>query len=309
MNTDQLVSIVIPCYKMGKFIGEALESVGKQTYGDWEVIAVDDCGPEDGTQAIVESFGKSHTDHRVEFIRHEENKGVSAARNTAIRAADGHYLAFLDPDDYWGGSYLKTHIGKLEVANAISVSYTAGRCVSEQGALTGEIQGPDQGEWQNLPESLYRRNFINPSTVVVSKACVQSCGGFDESQDIQHIEDWDLWLRLMDEGVRFSYTPEAESYYRAHPGAATQNLEGSINRRVALWKKHFSKQQFKEYKLRHFAEMEFELKRVKGRLSLVEGEIAILRAKSIRSRLSKLISGALPASIERVLRKCVLKKP
>lgn len=65
-----LVSVIMPCYKMGRFIGEALESVGKQTYTNWEVIAVDDCGPEDGTHKIVKDFASKHLDHRIEYIRH-----------------------------------------------------------------------------------------------------------------------------------------------------------------------------------------------------------------------------------------------
>ena len=71
-----LVSIIIPSYKMGRYIGEALESVGKQTYENWEVIAVDDCGPEDGTKEIIESFAACHPQHRIEFIRHQKNGGV-----------------------------------------------------------------------------------------------------------------------------------------------------------------------------------------------------------------------------------------
>ena len=94
-------SIIIPAYKMGRFIGEALASVGVQSCRDWEVIVVEDCGPEDGTEAIVRDFAKAHPNHRVEFIRHERNTGVSGARNTAIAAARGDFLAFLDPDNYW----------------------------------------------------------------------------------------------------------------------------------------------------------------------------------------------------------------
>ena len=60
-----LVSVIMPCYKMGRFIGEALESVGKQTYTNWEVIAVDDCGPEDGTRKAVEFFAKQFPNNRI----------------------------------------------------------------------------------------------------------------------------------------------------------------------------------------------------------------------------------------------------
>jgi glycosyltransferase involved in cell wall biosynthesis len=79
--------VILPCYKTGQFIGEALESVGVQTYTNWEVIAVDDCGPEDGTRGAVEAFAAKFPDHRILYHRHKLNAGVSAARNTGIRAA------------------------------------------------------------------------------------------------------------------------------------------------------------------------------------------------------------------------------
>ena len=62
----------MPCYKMGRFIGEALESVGKQTYTNWEVLAVDDCGPEDGTREAVEGFAKQFPNNGI--IYHTDTK-------------------------------------------------------------------------------------------------------------------------------------------------------------------------------------------------------------------------------------------
>ena len=74
---------------MGRFIGDALNSVSKQTYDNWEVIVVDDCGPEDGTREVVDSFAEMHGQHRIEYITHAKNLGVSAARNSGIDVAKG----------------------------------------------------------------------------------------------------------------------------------------------------------------------------------------------------------------------------
>jgi glycosyltransferase involved in cell wall biosynthesis len=238
MNNELLVSVIMPCYKMGEFVGQALDSIGNQTCEKWEVIAVDDCGPEDGTREMVESFAASHPEHRVEFIRMPENRGVSAARNAGIQAAKGEFLAFLDPDDFWGESYLQTHIEELESHGRITASYTDASKITEDGTVTGELQGPDDEEHQGLPESLYWRNFINTSTVVARKNSVIACGGFDEASEIQHVEDWDLWLRMMDEGMKFSYTPMAKSFYRQHPGASTVDLAAARKRESALRRKH-----------------------------------------------------------------------
>jgi len=94
-----LVSVIIPAYKMGRYVRSALDSVAAQHNDNWEVIVVEDCGPEDGTEAIVRDFAKAHPDHRVEFIRHERNSGVSGARNTAITEAKGECAALRDRNE------------------------------------------------------------------------------------------------------------------------------------------------------------------------------------------------------------------
>ena len=239
MNNESLVSVIMPCYKMGEYIGEALESVAKQTYQHWEVIVVDDCGPDDGTREIVESFARIHPEHRVELIRHAENRGVSAARNTAIGEARGECLAFLDPDDLWGESYLQIHMEKLTSDDEITVSYTDARKIDNDGTVTGEVQGPkNEEEHEGLPQSLYWRNFINTSTVIARKESVLCCEGFDETPEMQHVEDWDLWLRMMDVGMKFSYTPMAQSFYRQHATASTTDLDLCRQRESALRRKH-----------------------------------------------------------------------
>jgi glycosyltransferase involved in cell wall biosynthesis len=193
MNNEPLVSIIIPCYKMGKYIGEALDSVGKQAYENWEVIVVDDCGPEDGTTEIVEAFATSHLEHQIELIRHEGNRGVSAARNTAIHKARGQLLAFLDPDDKWGPKYLMSHVRKLESDPDIAASYTGAKMIDEKGVATGYLFQPNDAQSKGLPESLCFNCFIIPSMVLARKESVISCGGFDEAPEMQHVEDWDLW--------------------------------------------------------------------------------------------------------------------
>jgi len=281
MNNEPLVSVIMPCYKMGKYIGEALNFISKQTYAHWEVIAVDDCGPEDGTKEIVESFAAEHPKHRVEFIRMPENGGVSAARNRGIHAAKGEFLAFLDPDDFWGSSYLISHIEELESHGDMMASYTDARKMMEDGVVTGELQGPDDEEHQALPESLYWRNFINTSTVVARKDSVIACGGFDEAPEIQHVEDWDLWLRMMGQGMKFGYTPAAESFYRQHAAASTADLTAAKRRESALRRKH------SELLERHNRKLLFvalrRIKELEGKHKAYEG--------SILFRLSRVISG------------------
>jgi len=96
INCTDLVSIIVPAYNAEKYIGEAIESVLRQTYPYFEVIIVDD-GSKDRTVEIVKSF----KDKRIHLIQHSKNKGVSAARNIAMKHAEGKWFALLDADDQW----------------------------------------------------------------------------------------------------------------------------------------------------------------------------------------------------------------
>ena len=95
---NELISVIIPSYNSGKFLGEAIESVVNQTYKNIEIIVIND-GSTDNTEEIAKKWQKR--DERVRYLKHKENKGPSAARNTGIKNSRGEYIAFLDDDDEW----------------------------------------------------------------------------------------------------------------------------------------------------------------------------------------------------------------
>jgi len=262
-----LVSIIIPCYKMGRYVGEALGSIGAQSFSNWEVLAVDDCGPEDGTRGAIEDFAARHPHHRVEYTRHPVNLGVSAARNSAVSHARGKFVAFLDPDDFWGANYLESQLEALRSNPTFDVSYTGAVRVDVTGRPLGEILSPTQVELDDWPHSLFRRNFMIPSSVVVLRCAVTELQGFDEAVDLQHVEDWDLWLRLAEAGRGFRFNGEAVAFYREHSGAATQQNDRMIRRVIALRTKHLTSPGFREYMAAYVTELERENARQKARLT------------------------------------------
>jgi glycosyltransferase involved in cell wall biosynthesis len=233
------VSVIIPCYKMGRFLGEALESVGSQTYSGWEVIAVDDAGPEDGTRQIIADFARQFPDHRVEFLCHETNRGAGAARNTAMSAAKGRLLAFLDPDDYWFPNHLELHLRVRDDKPGILVS------ASGVKMFTRDKRETDGGSWctspweaKIFPFGLAMRNSIIPSAAVVAAEAASQIGGFETAPQIQRVEDWDFWLRLAEIGAPFVFIPETTVAYRKHPGGATSNAKVMEEQVRALMRKH-----------------------------------------------------------------------
>lgn len=90
-------SIVMPAYGVERYIERAINSIVEQTFSDWELIVVDDCTP-DKSGEIAASIAQN--DARIRVVRHEENRGLSAARNTGLKAASGKYIWFMDSDDY-----------------------------------------------------------------------------------------------------------------------------------------------------------------------------------------------------------------
>ncbi len=237
MGNTGLISVIMPCYKMGRFIGEALASIGKQSYESWEVIAVDDCGPEDGTREVIESFAGEHKDHRVTYLRHDCNRGVSAARNTAIASATGELLAFLDPDDRWASRHLSAQVSALAAVPHLDLAYTGVQFMDGGGTVIGTFE-PSESFLANFPNSLFCSNEIHLSTVVVRAAKVTLVGGFDESPEIQHVEDWDLWIRLALAGATFLHTAVPTVFYRRHPGSASIDDSRMAQRCIRLMHKY-----------------------------------------------------------------------
>jgi len=242
MRSKPLISVIMPCHGMGRYIREALESVGAQSYSNWEILAVDDCGPSDGTDQTVAAFASNHANHRVEWIRHEMNKGVSAARNTAIQAARGEYLAFLDPDDYWKPEHLQYAVEALSGGDENAETYSA---------VTSPVEAfrEEQPERISLcrftptmiwafPASLAMGNFIQPSAVVVRREEVLAVGLFDTDPLIQHVEDFDLWIRLAEYGCRFKFLETSTCRYRQHATGATADLKRMDERLRRLTDKH-----------------------------------------------------------------------
>ncbi len=237
--SGDLISIVMPCFAMGPFIEEALRSVGEQTHGNWELIIVDDCGPNDGTAEAVQRFASEQANRRVTFIRHPENRGVSAARNTAIEQATGEFVAFLDPDDYWLPGHLLKSLSVFQQHSSIGVVTSMVKVIDDGGAEE-YVYGATTSDRNWFPASLATRNFIQPSATVMRRQLLTTVNGFDTNPRIQHVEDWDLWIKLAELNVSFFFRNEVDSVYRKHSAAATSNAAAMRERASHLIAKHLS---------------------------------------------------------------------
>ncbi|MCL6557363.1 MAG: glycosyltransferase [Firmicutes bacterium] len=264
MNMEErppTVSVIIPTYNRAHLIGRAIRSVLEQTYQDFEIIVVDD-GSSDNTEEVVKSFN----DPRIRYIRHEQNRGGSAARNTGIRAARGEYIAFLDSDDEWLPEKLERQVQTLiNLDEATGLIYTGLRFVGHNGAIIREQQPRFKGY---LLENLLRRNVIGTtSSVMVRRSCIQRVGLFDEV--LPSRQDLDLWVRIAKE-FKIDCVPEVLTVHYVHEQRITANLEAKIKGHVLFLAKY-------EHELAgHPKAFSWQLYRLGG-LYLQKGDVKLAR--------------------------------
>ena len=212
------VSVVIPTFDRAELVLRAIESVLAQTYRDFEVVVVDD-GSTDDTRHVLDALGPP-----VRVVRHEVNRGRSAARNTGIRAARGRFIGFLDADDIWLPEKLERQVPLLEAGADVvhSLVYVA----AEDGTIQRE---PSERGFRLFRESaaaglgyssFLRRSACQLNTLMVRRSCIDEVGAFDE--DMAAIEDLDFMHRLL-RRYRFALVDEPLAKYCMH----TANTPGT----------------------------------------------------------------------------------
>lgn len=143
---SDVVSIITPLYNSSEFLEQTIQSVVSQTYQSWEMIMVDDCST-DNSLEIAQRYAAK--DKRIKIIRLDHNSGPAVARNRAIEAAAGRYIAFLDSDDQWVSHKLETQVNFMR-ARDIAFSYTAYEKLNECGELVGIIGVPSKVSYHDL---------------------------------------------------------------------------------------------------------------------------------------------------------------
>jgi glycosyltransferase involved in cell wall biosynthesis len=179
------VSVVIPCFDQGHYLGEAIESVLAQTVPAAELVVVDD-GSSDNSFEVAGRYPS------VRRIR-QANRGVAAARNAGLAASSRECVVFLDADDRLLPQALE--IGAPALARRPHVAFVAGRSrdIGDDGALVTGEQQPlvRQDHYRRLLEDCF---IWSGSSIAYRRLAIESVGGFDES--LVAGDDYDLYLRL-----------------------------------------------------------------------------------------------------------------
>lgn len=181
-----LVSIIVPTYNSEKFIVDAIKSVIKQSFSDWEMIIVDDCST-DKTVEISESLVTDY--NNVKLLKHQENLGTGPTRNTGIEHSLGRYIAFLDADDVWLPAKLEKQISFMQ-SNDIGISFTSYSFIGSDGnAIRGRVNAVEQLDL----DGYMRATGIGLSTAIIDR---EKCGDI-RFANMRVRQDTYLWLSLL----------------------------------------------------------------------------------------------------------------
>lgn len=214
-NSQGLVDVVIPAYNAARYIEETLYSAAAQGDILANIIVVND-GSSDNTASLVVSFAASHPNFSVQVIN-QENMGLSAARNTGIKASTAPFIAFLDADDIWLPEKLNKQLAVFDQSkdDRLGLVYCAYGAISESSIRLPKVTVVPPKLRGDIYRNLLHGNFISGSgsAVLIKRSVFDEVGLFDEK--LRAGEDWDMWLRIA-KIFHVDYCPKKLVFIRLH---------------------------------------------------------------------------------------------
>lgn len=212
-QATHIISVIIPVYNGEKYIKQAIESVQKQTFTNYEIIVVDD-GSTDSTLDII-------TQIEGITVLIKPNGGTASALNCGIRNAKGDWIKWLSADDVMYPNCLQLLMNNIQEKDRIY--YTNYDIIDQNNNSIGVFVEPKRDE-----SELWGFFFGNGSSSLIHKSVFEKCGVFDES--LGHSEDYEFWLRATQVyGVKMQLIPEMTIRYRRHPDQLTNKVGGSLD--------------------------------------------------------------------------------
>jgi glycosyltransferase involved in cell wall biosynthesis len=224
------ISIIIPCYNHGQYLGEAIKSVEECADKNlYEIIIINDGSTDNDTIGVLEKLTVDGYN-----VVNQKNQGLGAARNNGIKLASGEYILPLDSDNKIRPEYIYKSIEILDNHSEVAMVYG-------DSEFFGEKSGINKAGEFNL-QKIMLGNYID-ACAVYRKSVWQALGGYDEKMPVMGYEDWDFWLNMAFKNYSFHYIDKVLFDYRV----CSQSMVKSINdtNRQTVFK--YIEQKYKNY--------------------------------------------------------------
>jgi glycosyltransferase involved in cell wall biosynthesis/2-polyprenyl-3-methyl-5-hydroxy-6-metoxy-1,4-benzoquinol methylase len=223
MSAHPKVSVIMPAYNVAAYLEAAVRSVIRQTFTDFEVVIVDD-GSTDETAKVASALQKRWPD-RIRIIR-QENRGLGAARNAALRAARGALFALLDSDDVWEPEFLTAQVATLDARPDIDIVTGNARYLGGPDHGRSARPHPDDRPQPTLGAILSDEEAVFIMSVF-RRRVFESIGGFNEQ--LRTNEDYDYWLRAAHAGFQFLRNSSPLGWYRVRGESLSSDQLRMVN--------------------------------------------------------------------------------
>ncbi len=206
------VSVVIPCYNLGRYLDEAVDSVLAQTYEDYEIIVINDGSTDASTNARVEA--QRAKPRCTVYVT--ENQGLPATRNYAIERAAGAYVCCLDADDMLHKDFLKECVAVLDADAEDALGFVT---------TTAKVFGAQKAYWPCSDYDPTRLMVENPIHVasLFRRRCWEEVGGY--AVNLSGFQDWNFWISIVAKGYRWTLVKRPLFLYRVREGSMIETSE------------------------------------------------------------------------------------
>lgn len=216
LPAQPLISLVMPTYKTDlKLLREAVDSVAKQIYGEWELVIVDDGSGDPGLERALRALPIGDERIKVELLG--ENAGISAATNAGMALVEGEFVGFLDHDDTLTADALLRVAQALAADPGLDVVYSDSDKLTIGGVRADPFLKPDWSPVYALG-AMYIGHLL-----VVRTSVAEAAGGFDPAFD--KIQDFEFMLRVSERTDRIHHIPQILYHWRAIPGSIAAGTE------------------------------------------------------------------------------------
>jgi len=219
-DTAPAVSLILPVYNGERYLETALDSIFDQRFGDFELIAVDDCST-DGTARILANYAARHPNMRV--ITNATNSKLPASLNNGFRAARGRWLSWTSDDNLLRPDTLEQLVAATQAHPDADIYYADFIIIDEDGGLKSSVTVAP-------PENLIFGNIVG-CCFLYRREVDEALNGYDEQ--LFGVEDYDFWLRAARHGFRFRQVHRELYSYRRHSGSLTDTRMRHIHQLTA----------------------------------------------------------------------------